>query len=158
MKIYHYHPETGVYLGDGVADESPLEPGVFHIPAHATSTPPLPPYADNLVVFRDGAWGYVHVEMPEEEPVEEPVELTPEQQRARMPILERAQVLLALWHSHRITEKMVDEKLVGDVPGMIEWKNRLRIRRDHYLIDQLAAGFGLHPEQVDALWIEAVDL
>lgn len=38
--VYHYHPETHVYLGSTEAIESPLEPGVFFCPAHATLTSP----------------------------------------------------------------------------------------------------------------------
>jgi len=37
--IHHYHPETFDYLGDGEADLSPLEKGVWLIPAHATDVP-----------------------------------------------------------------------------------------------------------------------
>lgn len=42
--VYSFHPETREYLGTEVADESPLEPGVWLIPANATeSAPPVIP-------------------------------------------------------------------------------------------------------------------
>lgn len=40
MKIYRFHPITKEYLGEGVADSSPLEPGVFIVPAFATADAP----------------------------------------------------------------------------------------------------------------------
>lgn len=40
MLVYHYHHESGDYMGYDEADPSPLEPGVYLIPANATSTPP----------------------------------------------------------------------------------------------------------------------
>ncbi|MCE5274868.1 MAG: phage tail assembly chaperone [Deltaproteobacteria bacterium] len=59
MTIYHYHPTTGEYLGKELADESPLEPGIFLLPAHATAAPPPQPSADEVVVFLGGAWQVV---------------------------------------------------------------------------------------------------
>lgn len=38
--IYHYHPETHIYLCKEIADENPLEPGVYLVPANATLEPP----------------------------------------------------------------------------------------------------------------------
>lgn len=38
--VYNYHPDYKNYVGFSEAFESPLEPGVFIIPAHATKIPP----------------------------------------------------------------------------------------------------------------------
>ena len=38
--VHHYHPISYIHIGASQADESPLEPGVFLIPAHATLTAP----------------------------------------------------------------------------------------------------------------------
>ena len=46
--IYNYDPITRIFTGEAQADESPLEPGVYLIPAHAT-TIELPTVADGKV-------------------------------------------------------------------------------------------------------------
>ena len=38
--IYNYDPVTHLYTGASAADESPLEPGAYLMPAHATITQP----------------------------------------------------------------------------------------------------------------------
>jgi hypothetical protein len=78
MKIFHYHPETGAFLGDGVADPSPLEPGVWLIPAHATAEEPPAHEDDEQLVWADAAWQVQLIPEPEPEPEPAPV-LTPEQ-------------------------------------------------------------------------------
>ena len=65
MKIYHYHPETGVYLGVGIADESPLEPGVFLIPAFATDVEPPACGANQTVKFISEVWVLEDIPQPE---------------------------------------------------------------------------------------------
>lgn len=72
MQIYHYHPVTGEFLGEGVADESPLEPGAYLVPAHATATAPPTSMAGKVRVWR-GEWVFEDVQAdqpldPEYEP------------------------------------------------------------------------------------------
>ena len=46
--VYNYDHHTRIYTGASQADESPLEPGVYLIPAHATTIDP-PAVADGKV-------------------------------------------------------------------------------------------------------------
>ncbi|NJB67207.1 hypothetical protein GGQ74_000847 [Desulfobaculum xiamenense] len=59
MIIHHYHPVSGVYLGQGEADESPLEPGVYLIPAHATEAAPPVCAEDEIARWSGEAWTVV---------------------------------------------------------------------------------------------------
>lgn len=54
-EIWNLHPITREYLNKTWADESPLEKGVYLIPAHATDVPPLSTGPRETCVFRDGA-------------------------------------------------------------------------------------------------------
>lgn len=56
MIVYTYDGTTGEYVGTETADESPNEPGVHLIPAHATATEPPKPRKGYVRVFRDGRW------------------------------------------------------------------------------------------------------
>jgi hypothetical protein len=56
MKIFHYTYDEGIFYAVGIADESPLEPGVFHIPAHATDIKPPSFEEGEMAVFADGEW------------------------------------------------------------------------------------------------------
>ena len=78
MNIYHYISDTGIFHSEGVADESPLEPGVFLIPAHATTVAPPELAESEVAVFRNGAWS-VEV-LPPPEP---PAVLTPAEKLAQ---------------------------------------------------------------------------
>ena len=59
MRIYNYDPATGEYLGTSEADQSPLEPGVYLLPAHATDQPVPTAKAGQAAVFLDGTWRLV---------------------------------------------------------------------------------------------------
>ncbi|MGP8432047.1 hypothetical protein [Paraburkholderia fungorum] len=58
-QCYHYDAATGASLSlIGEADESPLEPGVYHTPANATLVPPpdAGPHQVPVFVEKTGAW------------------------------------------------------------------------------------------------------
>ena len=71
MKIFHYEPQSGILLGSGVADESPLEPGVYLIPGCATTAKPPALKAGQRAVFSGEAWTVEPIP-PEPEPETEP--------------------------------------------------------------------------------------
>jgi hypothetical protein len=53
MKYYSYHPVTKIFISEGIADESPLEPGIYLIPANAT-TVDVPEFSDTeFAVFNE---------------------------------------------------------------------------------------------------------
>lgn len=64
MKIWNYDPISGVLVGEGVADASPLENDVFLIPANATEIAPPEIPNGKLAVFIDGAWQLVNIPTP----------------------------------------------------------------------------------------------
>lgn len=72
MNVYHYNPDTGVYVGPGKADESPLEDNVWLIPANSTDIEP-PVYSEltEYAVYVDGSWIIQPIPEPEEEPFPE---------------------------------------------------------------------------------------
>ena len=56
MIVYSYDPETGEYLGIEEAQESPLEPGVYLLPAHSTLLPPPLTEGKELPIFINNEW------------------------------------------------------------------------------------------------------
>lgn len=84
MNIYHYTPGTNVFHSIGVADESPLEPGVYLVPANATTVAPPELGESEIAVFNNGAWQIEILPPPPPEPepgpepeLPDPVVLTP---------------------------------------------------------------------------------
>ena len=59
MKIYNYHSEYKSYIGSSNADESPLEPGVYHIPAYATDIEPPVCQENQIQVFDGTSWNII---------------------------------------------------------------------------------------------------
>jgi hypothetical protein len=59
MKIYWKHPETGEFVMEGLATESPLEPGVFAIPADAVTTAPPDAIEGHVRIWVTDTWQQV---------------------------------------------------------------------------------------------------
>ncbi|MBT0961670.1 hypothetical protein [Denitromonas iodatirespirans] len=80
MDIYHYHPDSGEFIGVSIADPSPLEPGTYLIPAFATSAPPPEPELGKIAAWVGGAWRLDPAPAPQP-PIEppEPTEPTEEE-------------------------------------------------------------------------------
>ncbi len=78
MKIYKYD-ETGRFTNESTADESPLEPGVFLIPAQSTTVAP-PEVSEGFEAICDGKeWT---IQAVQKKPLEdEPAELTAAEKR-----------------------------------------------------------------------------
>ena len=82
-KIVSQLDAQGYFDGAVVADESPLEPGVFHIPAGAIDvTPPSLIDAGKRYKIVGGKWKAEAIQQPQPEPVPEPEPLTPDQIKA----------------------------------------------------------------------------
>lgn len=58
-KIYNFHPATGEYIGEGLADPSPMEPGVWLYPAHSTETAPPAAGPGQAAIFDGESWSLV---------------------------------------------------------------------------------------------------
>lgn len=75
QKTVYQLDDNGIYIGETVADESPLEPGVFLIPAGCVMDPP-PVHVEGRRRVHDGAaWTYVDEPEAEQEPTEPPKSL-----------------------------------------------------------------------------------
>jgi hypothetical protein len=101
MNIYHYIADTGIFYAEDVADESPLEPGVFLIPAYATTIEPPKVILPEVAVFKNNKWKVETLPPPtksEPEPKStNPVELTPAEKLAASGLtIEELKTLLGL--------------------------------------------------------------
>ena len=78
MKLYNYDPNSGAYIGETTADESPLEPGVYLVPAAATTTPPPTAGSGEYARFTDDGWQVEAIqEAPAPEAPPEPIPWEP---------------------------------------------------------------------------------
>ena len=72
MKIVYQTDANGYFVGPTVADESPLEPGVFLIPAGAVEVEPSNIPEGHRARWASGAWEIEKIPEPEPDPEPEP--------------------------------------------------------------------------------------
>lgn len=160
MDIWHYHPQNRRLMGQGQADASPLEPGVFLLPAFATDIPPPNASEAFFVVFTGDGWALKEIPSPPEPEPE------PEQQPAPppLPTITRRQLRLALMRLG-VTGDQVEAQIAA-MPGtpiereaaMIEWRDSSTYERNHPLVVALGAALGLTAAQIDNAWREAATI
>ncbi len=63
---YSFHPQTGVFNGVEFAQESPLETGVYLLPASATLIKPPQPAEGKQAVWHGGSWKIEDIPLVEE--------------------------------------------------------------------------------------------
>jgi len=59
MKIYNYHSKYKNFILESIADESPLEPGIFLIPAYATDIKPPICESNQIQIFNGISWDII---------------------------------------------------------------------------------------------------
>jgi hypothetical protein len=184
MEIYSYCPETGEYLGPSHADESPLEPGVYLIPAYATGKAPPASRQGKARVFVDGEWTFVPDHRGETwwKAYGDPVEIDvignpadkglsktepappPPSTDPRDYSLSRFQfegMLLTMRVTFSQIEAAINAADMTDTEkafAISRLRNARTYNRDHPLIPMLMPAFDLTEGAVDAAWMKAKDV
>lgn len=184
MDIYHYHPETGEYMGSGPASNSPLEEGVHLIAANATATAPPVANPGFAHVFDGTKWNQIEDRRGETwwsadgaaviikdlgDPTlaglvaTEPAPPPPSTDPADYPLnpFQFFTFLEQIGLSETAVDAAIDQ-VTADTGKRIEHKRRFRhatsYRRDHPLLVSLVSAVGKTPAQIDIAWLVAKDL
>lgn len=171
MKIWHLNPTTNEYLEPGLADESPLEPGVYLIPAHATTVEPPPVNDREAAICVDGVasvvpdWRGYRYWLPDGSrhaihelgivPPGEATEFAPLVALAMRPV-SRAQGKIAL-HRAGLLERVESVVASDDCSEelRIAWHDAAEWRRDSPALAAIAQILALDDADIDALFVEA---
>lgn len=154
MKIVSQLNSVGYFVGPVVADESPMEPGVFLIPGGAVDAPPPNIPAGKVALWQGWAWAFV---LPPDEVQEEnpPIDGVPQSVTMR-------QARLALLGAGLLDSVNAAIAAITDATQQqaaeIEWEYAQTVDRASPFTQQLASGLGLTSEQLDSLFTQAAAL
>ena len=147
MYVYQTN-DDGVFVGIIIADESPMEPGVFLIPAGCIIEEPPSFEKGSLARWIEGSWQIEDV--PEVVPEPEPPVV-------EMPSLgvSRAQALMALYNAGLLTQVRDVVAAHPYEPVRIWFDNATNWHRENPYVLALSMELGLSETQVDELFISA---
>lgn len=145
MIVYQTDHE-GVYLGPVQADESPLEPGVFLIPAGCVEVEPPTSPEGSFARWVNGSWVVEELPPPEPDPEPEPFKPT---------VISKLQAELAAGEEvvNQIEVIMTDP----ETPWAMRraWISANELHRDSQMVDELKWLLNWTDEQVDTLFLAA---
>lgn len=153
QKIVAAIDANGYFVGASVADESPLEPGVYLIPGGAIDIPPPDVTAGRMYRLANGAW--LDEPVPEAVPVEELSEPQnmPDETSQPPTSLTMEQARLVLLHSDYLD---LVEQSVLQLPreARIRWEFASTVNRSDPLTAAVAAMLSLTDADLDKLFAE----
>ena len=155
MNIYNYD-NNGFYIGASIADESPLEEGVYLIPANAIIVKP-PEYKEGFdIKFNavENEFEYVEKIAPtvEEEKIEEQIV----DENSVPTKISRLQAKLQLLELGLLDE--VEDLVAQDRKVQLYWNEADNFYRTDSILLIMATALKLTDEQLDNLFIEASKL
>ena len=150
MKIYHYHPNTGDFVGVGIADLDPLDKKNYLIPAYSTTEAPPEVIDGHFIKFVDGVWQLVAFPSPvveEHEPVSTRV--------TRVTMRQARLALLGAGKLPAVNAAIAAMQGAQGEAARIEWEYSQEVQRDRGLVSALSSQLGMTEEQLDALFTAA---